>query len=39
MNLITRMSEPKRIQYRGAPMIKGWPEKIFASQQSPSYAV
>ena len=33
------MSEPKRILYRGVPMIEGWPEKIFTAQQSPSYAV
>jgi hypothetical protein len=33
------MSEPKRILYRGVPMIEGWPEKMLAAQQSPSYAV
>jgi hypothetical protein len=35
---MTKMSEPKRILYRGVPMIEGWPEKTFAAQQSPSYA-
>lgn len=27
------MSEPKRILYRGVPMIEGWPERIMAAQQ------
>ena len=27
------MSEPKRVVYRGVPMIEGWPEKIIAAQQ------
>jgi hypothetical protein len=27
------MSEPKRVVYRGIPMIEGWPEKIIAAQQ------
>ncbi len=27
------MSEPKRIMYRGVPMIEGWPEKIMAAQK------
>ena len=36
---MTKMSEPKRILYRGVPMIQGWPEKIFAAQQSPAYAL
>jgi hypothetical protein len=31
------MDEPKRILYRGVPMIEGWPEKIKAAQLVPSY--
>jgi hypothetical protein len=27
------VTEPKRILYRGVPMIEGWPEKIQAAQQ------
>jgi hypothetical protein len=27
------MTQPKRIVYRGVPMIEGWPEKIIAAQQ------
>ena len=27
------MGEPKRVVYRGVPMIEGWPEKIIAAQQ------
>ena len=27
------MNKPKRILYRGVPMIEGWPEKIMAAQQ------
>ena len=27
------MTQPKRILYRGVPMIAGWPEKIMAAQQ------
>lgn len=29
---MTKMSEPKRILYRGVPMIEGWPEKIFGDR-------
>ena len=32
------MTEPKRILYRGVPMIEGWPEKIMAAQRTLSYA-
>ena len=31
------MTEPKRILYRGVPMIEGWPDKIRAAQLIPSY--
>src|ERR1700722_898533 len=31
------MNEPKRILYRGVPMIEGWPEKIRAAQNVSSY--
>ena len=31
------MTEPKRILYRGVPMIEGWPEKIKAAQHIISY--
>jgi hypothetical protein len=31
------MNEPKRILYRGVPMIEGWPEKIQAAQKVLSY--
>ena len=27
------MTKPKRILYRGVPMIEGWPEKITGAQQ------
>lgn len=27
------MTQPKRILYRGVPMIEGWPERIVAAQQ------
>jgi hypothetical protein len=27
------MTQPKRVLYRGVPMIEGWPEKIIAAQQ------
>jgi hypothetical protein len=27
------MTQPKKILYRGVPMIEGWPEKIMAAQQ------
>jgi rRNA maturation endonuclease Nob1 len=27
------MTTPKRILYRGVPMIEGWPEKIIAAQE------
>jgi len=27
------VTKPKRILYRGVPMIEGWPEKIIAAQQ------
>jgi hypothetical protein len=27
------MTKPKRILYRGVPMIEGWPERIIAAQQ------
>ncbi len=27
------MAQPKRIMYRGVPMIEGWPEKIMAAQK------
>jgi hypothetical protein len=27
------MAQPKRILYRGVPMIEGWPEKIMAAQK------
>ena len=27
------MPQPKRIIYRGVPMIEGWPEKIMAAQK------
>jgi hypothetical protein len=27
------MTKPKRVVYRGVPMIEGWPEKIIAAQQ------
>jgi len=30
------MTEPKRILYRGVPMIEGWPEKIAAAQRTVS---
>jgi hypothetical protein len=30
------MNQPKRILYRGVPMIEGWPEKIMAAQQTVS---
>ena len=33
------MTEPKRILYRGVPMIEGWPEKIMAAQRTLSYAL
>ena len=33
------MNEPKRILYRGVPMIEGWPEKIQAAQQVVSYTL
>jgi hypothetical protein len=28
------MNQPKRILYRGIPMIEGWPEKIIGAQQT-----
>jgi hypothetical protein len=31
------VSEPRRILYRGIPMIEGWPEKIEAAQELRSY--
>ena len=33
------MAQPKRILYRGIPMIEGWPEKIIAAQQILSYTL
>ena len=33
------MHEPKRILYRGVPMIEGWPEKIQAAQNVLSYTL
>ena len=33
------MTEPKRVLYRGVPMIEGWPEKIEAAQNVPSYTL
>jgi hypothetical protein len=33
------MNEPKRILYRGVPMIEGWPEKIQAAQNVLSYTL
>jgi hypothetical protein len=27
------MDQPKRVLYRGVPMIEGWPEKIQAAQE------
>ncbi|HXA57024.1 MAG TPA: hypothetical protein VNU84_06270 [Candidatus Acidoferrum sp.] len=30
------MNEPKRVLYRGMPMIEGWPEKIQAAQRMTS---
>jgi hypothetical protein len=33
------MNEPKRIMYRGAPMIEGWPEKIRSAQKLSSYTL
>ncbi len=30
------MTQPKRILFRGVPMIEGWPEKIMAAQQTVS---
>ena len=33
------MAEPKRILYRGVPMIEGWPEKIAAAQNVLSYSL
>ncbi len=33
------MNEPKRILYRGVPMIEGWPEKIKAAQELLSYTL
>ena len=33
------MTEPKRILYRGVPMIEGWPEKIQAAQLIMSYTL
>jgi hypothetical protein len=33
------MNEPKRILYRGVPMIEGWPEKIKAAQDQLSYTL
>jgi hypothetical protein len=31
------MAQPKRILYRGVPMIEGWPEKIMAAQEIVSF--
>ena len=31
------MTEKKRVVYRGVSMIKGWPEKIAAAQNIPSF--
>jgi hypothetical protein len=33
------MTEPKRILYRGVPMVEGWPEEIRAAQEIPSYSL
>ena len=33
------MTEPKRVLYRGTPMIEGWPEKIRAAQKIRSYTL
>jgi hypothetical protein len=33
------MSPPKRIIYRGVPIIEGWPAKIEAAQAVPSYTL
>ena len=31
------MPEPKRVLYRGVPMIEGWPEKIAGAQLIPMF--
>ena len=33
------MAEPKRIFYRGVPMVEGWPAKIEAAQSIQSYTL
>jgi hypothetical protein len=33
------MTQPKRIIYRGVPMIESWPEKIEAAQSLVSYTL
>src|ERR1700687_2685087 len=33
------MTQPKRIRYRGVPMVEGWPEKIEAAQNVLSYTL
>jgi hypothetical protein len=33
------MSQPKRVLFRGVPMIEGWPEKIEAAQNIPFYTL
>ena len=33
------VTQPKRILYRGVPMIEGWPEKIQAAQQVVAYTL
>ncbi len=37
--MIHLMPEPKRILYRGVPMIEGWPEKIMSAQNVLSYTL
>jgi hypothetical protein len=33
------VTTPKRILFRGVPMIEGWPEKILAAQRIHSYTL
>lgn len=33
------MEQPKRVLYRGVPMIEGWPEKIQAAQKISHYTL